>query len=54
MEFFKDGVTENITLDKYSTYIRNYSSGKDIRLYAMTAPLVKYAGNFYKTMCLSA
>lgn len=51
MEFFKDGVTENITLDKYSTYIRNYSSGKDIRLYAMTAPLVKYAGNFYKTIC---
>lgn len=51
MEFLKDGVTENITLDKYSTYIRNYSSGKDIRLYAMTAPLVKYAGNFYKTIC---
>ena len=25
MEFFKDSVTENITLDKYSTYIRNYS-----------------------------
>lgn len=51
MEFLKDGVTENITLDKYSTYIRNYSSGKDIRLYAMTAPLAKYAGNFYKTIC---
>lgn len=51
MEFFKDSVTVNITLDKYSTYIRNYSSGKDIRLYAMTAPLVKYAGNFYKTIC---
>ena len=51
MEFFKSCVTENITLDKYSTYIRNYSSGKDIRLYAMTAPLVKYAGNFYKTIC---
>lgn len=51
MELFKDSVTVNITLDKYSTYIRNYTSGKDIRLYAMAGPLAKYADGFYKTLC---
>ena len=50
-DFVKSCVQENITLDKYVTYLRHYTSGKDIRLYAMEAPLLGFADRIYRTIC---
>ena len=51
-DFFSSCVEENIRADKYSGYITNYNSGKDIRLYSMRESLEKFSRglmlNLYK------
>ena len=46
------GITDaNIWIEKYVQYLDHYTSGKDIRLYAMEKPLADLADRKYKDIC---
>ena len=46
---FASYVDGNVLLEKYNRYLDHYTSGKDIRLYAMEAPLSGLAADLYHT-----
>lgn len=52
LEYFSDCVPINTQLVKFVQYLEHYTSGKDIRLYAMEKPLTRFLGeNLFDPIC---
>ncbi len=51
-EYLSDAVPLNTQLEKFMQYLDHYTSGKDIRLYAMEQPLADFVGkDVYGNVC---